>query len=70
MQLNLKKSKYMRFVRKNPIPANYAFDGYELELVDNFLDLGVLLDSLLNFIPHITMTVNKAMLLNRSTHLL
>ena len=44
MQLNLKKYKYIRFVRRNPIPANYAFDGYELELVNNFLDLGVLLD--------------------------
>ena len=50
----------MRFVWKNPIPANYDFDGYELELVDNFLDIGVLLDPKLNFIPHITMTVNKA----------
>ena len=50
----------MSFVRKIPIPANYAFDGYQLELVDNFLDLGVLLDPKLNFILHITMTVNKA----------
>ena len=50
----------MRFVRKKPISTNYAFDGYELELVDNFLDLGVLLDSKINFIPHITMTANKA----------
>ena len=59
MQLNLKKFKYMRFVGKNPIPANYAFDGYELELVDKFLYLEVLFDSRLNFILHISVTVNK-----------
>ena len=59
MQLNLKKCKFFRFLRKNPIPAKYVFDGYELELVD-FLDLAVLHDPKLNFIPHITMTVNKA----------
>ena len=50
----------MKFVRKNPFPANCSFHGYELELVDNFLDLGVLLDSKLNFIPYKSMTVNKA----------
>ena len=60
MQLNFKICKYIRFVRKNPIHANYAFDGYELELVDNFLDLRVLFDPKRNFIPHITMTPNEA----------
>lgn len=60
MELNLKKCKYMRFVRKNPIPAHYVFELHQLEMVDKFLDLGILLDSKLNFISHITMTANKA----------
>lgn len=60
MELNLKKCKYMRFVRKSSIHAQYDFAGYQLELVDNFLDLGILFDSKLNFIAHITMTANKA----------
>ena len=50
----------MRLVRKNSISANYAFDGYDLELVDNFQDLGVLLDSKLNFIAPVSMKINKA----------
>ena len=57
----------MRFVRKNPIPAKYAFDEYALKLVDNFLDVGVLLDSKFNFIPHIFMTVNGSSLDCRRT---
>ena len=54
MQLNLKKCEFKRYVRKNSIPANYAFDGYQLELLDNFLDLGTPFDFKLNFISHIT----------------
>ena len=54
----------MNFVRKKPIPVSYAFDGYEFELVDNFLDLGVLFDPKINLIPHTTMPINKV----RSVH--
>ena len=50
----------MRFVRKNQFSVNYAFSGYEIVLVGIFVDLGVLVDSILNIIPHISMTVNKA----------
>lgn len=60
MQLNLKKCKYMRFVRRQPFLAQYYLNCCELELVDNFLDLGILLDTKLNFIAHINMIANKA----------
>lgn len=60
MELNLRKCKFMRFSRKTLIPARYVFDDYPLEAVDTILDLGILLDVKLNFIAHITMTVNKA----------
>lgn len=60
MQLNLKKCKCMKFYRKNVISTDYYFDGHKLELVDLFLDLGVLFDPKLNFISHINVSVNKA----------
>lgn len=60
MELNFGKCKYMRFFRMMPMSANYVLGGHQLEMVDTFLDLGVLLDSKLNFISHITITVNKA----------
>ena len=34
--------------------------GYQLELVSEFLDLGILLDPQLNFKKHITMIINKS----------
>ena len=60
MTLNLAKCKYMRFVRRNPLIVNYTINDYQLVRVDTFLDLGILLDSKLNFISHVTATVNKA----------
>lgn len=60
MELNLKKCQHMRFSRKHCVPVNYSLGGYQLESVDKILDLGVLLDPKLNFIQHITLTVNKA----------
>lgn len=60
MELNLKKCKLMRFSRSNYIPANYTLGDYRLEIVENFLDLGILLDNKLNFVSHITMMINKA----------
>lgn len=60
MDLNLKKCKHMRFSRKYCISDNYYLGGNQLELVNSFNDLGVLLDPKLNFIQHITQTANKA----------
>ena len=60
MELNVKKCKFMRYSRNNFIAANFSLGGYELELVDTFLDLGILLDQKLSFVPHVTLTVNKA----------
>lgn len=60
MELNYGKCKYMRFFRMKPMAANYVLGSHPLEKVDTFLDLGVLMDSKLNFISHITLTINKA----------
>lgn len=60
MDLNLLKCKCMRFSRKTLSLFNYFLGGHQLDIVDNFLDLGILLDVKLSFIPHIHMTVNKA----------
>lgn len=49
----------MRLVRKSLTPERYFFESHQLDSVDNFLDLGILLDLKLNFIEHITMTANK-----------
>lgn len=60
MELNLKKCKHMHFSRLYDAVGFYSLGGHQLELVDVFLDLGVLLDAKLTFVQHITMTVNKA----------
>lgn len=60
MELNLKKCKHMRFSRRFCVPDFYSLGGYQLELVDTFLDLGVLLDPKLSFAEHIALTTNKA----------
>lgn len=60
MDLNLKKCKHMRFSRKNFQHVNYTLGRHQLELVNFFLDLGILLDTKLNFISHINSTINKA----------
>lgn len=60
MELNPKKCKYMCFFRKSFINVKYVLGGCELEKLDVFSDLGILLDSKLNFIKHISLTVNKA----------
>lgn len=60
MELNLKKCKHMRFSRNCTSMIHYFLDGYQLELVGEFLDLGILLDPKLDFCKHITMTINKA----------
>lgn len=60
MVLNLNKCKLIRFSRNTHISVDYFLGDYQLELVDSFLDLGILLDQKLTFVSHITMTVNKA----------
>lgn len=60
MELNLKKCKHMSFYRGNHIKLNYSLGNHQLENCDTMLDLGVLLDAKLNFINHISITVNKA----------
>lgn len=60
MELNLNKCKVMRFARSNHIIANYVIGDHQLDLVESFLDLGILLDPKLNFIDHITFAINKA----------
>lgn len=60
MELNSKKCKYMCFYRRSHINITYFLDGNILEKIDSFSDLGIVLDSKLNFIQHISFTVNKA----------
>ena len=59
MEQNIEKCKYMRFSRNNFIAVHYLLVGHQLEIVDFFIDLGILLDTKLNFNDHITLTVNK-----------
>lgn len=60
LELNIKKCKCMRFARNNPIAVKYSLGGHYLEVVESFIDLGILLDAKLNFNAHITSVVNKA----------
>ena len=60
MDLNLNKCKYMSFYRRSPVLCSYTFNNHQLEKVESFLDLGVLLDNKLSFNSHISQTVNKA----------
>lgn len=60
MELNLKKCKHMMFSRSRPIISQFTLGGSSLELVDSFIDLGILLDRKLTFNNHVITTVNKA----------
>lgn len=60
MNLNIKKCKHMSFYRSTKFNTTYYVDEILLDAVDTFLDLGILLDSRLNFRSHISLTVNKA----------
>ena len=60
MDLNLRKCKHMMFYRRSPVLCRYKINEYELESVDEFLDLGVLLDCKLSFNSHVIQIVNKA----------
>jgi len=61
--LNPGKTKCMLFNRSLPVPACLpniiTLDGSELEFVDTYKYLGVLLDSSLSFQPHITKLSSK-----------
>ncbi|XP_075158158.1 uncharacterized protein LOC142231436 [Haematobia irritans] len=50
----------MRFSRGTPLNTNYFFGSNELEAVDSYKDLGLLMDQRLNFRKHILMVVSKA----------
>ena len=61
MELNVSKCKCMTFTRKNsPFVNTYLLCGQPLQRVDNMCDLGVLMDSKLNFNMHIDYIINKA----------
>ena len=62
LELNIKKCIPMRFSRNNFIVVNYFVGGDQLEIVDSFIDFGILLDTKLNFNDHIALTANKAAL--------
>ena len=62
MALNPIKCKAMSFHRsRNPINFNYLIDGVALENISSVKDLGVTLDTPLNFISHIPNIVSKAL---------
>jgi Reverse transcriptase (RNA-dependent DNA polymerase) len=61
LSLNLGKCKALRFSRSfAPEQPNYMLSGHLLENVDKICDLGVILDTKLNFISHIDCIINKA----------
>lgn len=60
MELNFEKCKHMRFSRICDSLLRYWLGNHRLEMVEEFLDLGFLLDPKLDFRKHINMTVNKA----------
>ncbi|XP_075167479.1 uncharacterized protein LOC142239572 [Haematobia irritans] len=60
MKLNISKCKHMSFYRVKRIDTSYFLYSRELDRVETFLDLGILLDNRLNFKQHLTMMINKA----------
>jgi hypothetical protein len=61
MQLNLGKCKSMSFTRfRVTIHFQYELSGFSLNIVDSICDLGVVLDSKLNFTSHIDSLFVKA----------
>lgn len=60
LRLNVSKCFTMSFYRiNNPILFQYKLDQMNLERVDRFTDLGVLMSKDLNFSEHILSTVKK-----------
>ena len=60
MELNVKKCKYMCFIRSSPTNGCYTMNGAVLELVNSFNHLGIIFDRNLDFRIHITSSVRKA----------
>lgn len=61
LNYNVEKCKIMSFCRNNqPIENSYELKDTILERVDNFIDLGIVFDSKINFIRHIDVIVGKA----------
>lgn len=59
--LNFHKCKFMKFyLIKNPIKFLYTISASNIELVNQFKDLGVIFDPKLNFSLHTEMIKNKA----------
>ncbi|XP_075163191.1 uncharacterized protein LOC142235818 [Haematobia irritans] len=60
MELNISKCKLMRFSRRTVFESSYSIGTNELEAVDSFKDLGLLMDQRLNFRQHVSMAISKA----------
>lgn len=60
LDINLNKCKHIRFTRKTRPTGLYFIGDYKLEVVNVFLDLGILFDTKLSFTEHINMCTNKA----------
>ncbi|XP_052561953.1 uncharacterized protein LOC120430056 [Culex pipiens pallens] len=61
MTAHAKKCKVLSFSRsRNPIISDYSMNGQQLDRVDTFKDLGVVVDSKLRFNQHIALTTAKA----------
>ena len=57
----LKKCKLMRITKKkNPIARNFFINGSELELVNEFKDLGLLTDNILSWNQHVNKITARA----------
>jgi hypothetical protein len=64
MQLNLEKCKSMSFTRSRfTRHFQYELSGHRLDSVDSICDLGVVLDSKLNFTSHIDSLVASRVIL-------
>ena len=64
LRLNTSKCKRMTFSWiTNPFNRSYTINGVELEEVEEFRDLGVIMDQKLRFVSHIQAMINKSMLL-------
>ena len=60
MTLNIKKCKLMSFYRRSRVDFNYYLLNNQLDVVNTFVDLGIVMDPKLSFVTHINNTVNKA----------
>ena len=59
LSFNVSKCKVLH-IGSTPYTGNYALDGIQLELLDNFRDLGIQIDSKLKFHIHTDTVVKKA----------